>query len=122
MVAIPVELPASSRPQLVRDFADALTSRRVPYAAAIHDLPGDHDNPHCHMILRDRGFDDGRRVMMTSEAGSTEWIRGTWERVANGALERAGYYERIDRRSLFERGIDRRPGFHRGPDRRPFAA
>jgi len=122
MVAIPAELAASSRSQLVREFADALTERRVPYAAAIHDMLGDDDNPHCHMILRDRAFEGSRRVMMTSESGSTEWIRQVWERTANAALEREGRYERIDRRSLVERGIDRLPGFHLGPNRRSSAA
>lgn len=35
--------------------------------------------------------------------------REDWERIANAALERAGSAERIDRRSLLERGLSRLP-------------
>jgi hypothetical protein len=121
MVAIPAELPQWLRPDLIRTFGERLSGGRVPYAAAIHDLAGDDDNPHCHMILRDRDLETGRRVLRTSDAGSTEYIREVWETVANEALASAGYYERIDRRTLFEQGLDRRPGVHRGPDRRAVA-
>jgi len=121
MVAIPCELPPCLRTELIQTFAERLSQGRLPYAAAIHDLAGDDDNPHCHMILRDRDLETGRRVLRTSDAGSTEYIREVWETVANEALANAGYYERIDRRTLFEQGLDRRPGFHRGPDRRAVA-
>jgi hypothetical protein len=117
MVAIPAELPAWLRPGLIREFGERLSGGRIPYAAAIHDMAADDDNPHCHMILRDRDLETGRRVLRTSEAGSTEYLREVWETVANAALADAGCYEKIDRRSWFSQGVDRRPGWHRGPDR-----
>ena len=37
--------------------------------ATIHDGPGDADNPHTHIIFRNRDAETGRRVTMTSEPG-----------------------------------------------------
>lgn len=62
-----------------------------------------------------RTHPDGRPVMIESNAESWnsaayyERCREDWEKTANQALERAGSAERIDRRSLLERGIARLP-------------
>lgn len=62
-----------------------------------------------------RTHPDGRPVMVESNAESWnsaayyERCREQWENIANRALERAGSPERIDRRSLLERGIARMP-------------
>jgi hypothetical protein len=115
-VALPRELNADQQRALVRDYCDKLTRCEVPYYAAIHAGPKDADNPHAHIILRDRDFVTGKRVMQTSEKGSTDRFREEWETAANRALERAGRDERIDRRSLKEQGIDREPTRHEGPN------
>lgn len=58
---------------------------------------------------------DGRPVMVESNADSWnsnlyyETCREQWEGIANAALARAGSAERIDRRSLLERGLARLP-------------
>lgn len=58
---------------------------------------------------------DGRPVMVASNAQSWncpdyyERCREAWENIANEALARAGSEERIDRRSLLERGLARMP-------------
>jgi len=58
---------------------------------------------------------DGRPVMVASNAQSWncpeyyERCREAWENIANAALEKAGSAERIDRRSLLERGLSRLP-------------
>lgn len=58
---------------------------------------------------------DGRPVMVVSNARSWnspdyyEQCREDWENTANAALARAGSAERIDRRSLLERGLSRLP-------------
>ncbi|EQB16948.1 MobQ family relaxase [Sphingobium lactosutens] len=58
---------------------------------------------------------DGRPVMVESNAHSWnsadyyERCREDWENTANAALARAGSAERIDRRSLLERGLARMP-------------
>jgi hypothetical protein len=52
--------------------------------------------------------------MLTTERGSTERFRDGWENAANRALERNGFEERIDRRSLAAQGIEREPQLHVG--------
>lgn len=58
---------------------------------------------------------DGRPVMVASNAQSWncpdhyERCREAWENIANAALAKAGSAERIDRRSLLERGLSRLP-------------
>ena len=95
------------------------------------------EQPHAHVMLTmrplvDGGFGnkvrhdwvpdpdgrthpDGRPVMVVSNAKSWncpdyyERCRADWENTANAALARAGSAERIDRRSLLERGLSRLP-------------
>lgn len=116
LVALPRELDAAERVQLVRDFAAEVTGGRTPWLAAIHDMGEDAGNPHAHIIIRDRDHETGKRSIGTSEKGSTDRIREQWERMANQALERAGLEARIDRRSLAAQGLDRQAGIHVGPN------
>lgn len=95
------------------------------------------EQPHAHVLLTMRplcaeGFglksrhdwvpdptgrthDDGRPVMVVSNKDSWnspdyfEHCREDWENIANAALQQAGSTERIDRRSLLERGLSRLP-------------
>src|SRR5262245_53569232 len=114
-VALPKELSRDQNIELLQEFGERMTEGRTPWMAAIHDGPGDADNPHTHLILRDRDVDSGRRVMLTTEAGSTERFRKAWEEEVNKALERAGLEVHVDRRSLADQGIDREPQIHVGP-------
>jgi hypothetical protein len=114
IVALPSELSREQNIELLQAYGERLTQGRTPWMAAIHDGPGDVDNPHAHIIFRDRDIETGRRVMLTTEAGSTQRLRQAWEEEANLALEHAGREERIDRRSLAEQGIDREPQLHVG--------
>ncbi|MHA3916708.1 MobA/MobL family protein [Halovulum sp. GXIMD14793] len=100
-LALPLELDAQQRVDLVRAFVEELSEGKpVPWLAAIHDNEQDADNPHCHLIIRDRHVETGKRAIGMSEKGSTERARETWERAANTFLLQAGSNERIDRRSL----------------------
>ena len=62
-----------------------------------------------------RTYEDGRPMMVVSNKDSWncpdyfERCREDWENIANAALERAGVADRIDRRSLLERGLSRLP-------------
>lgn len=95
------------------------------------------EQPHAHVLLTMRplcaeGFglksrhdwvpdptgrthEDGRPVMVVSNKDSWnspdyfEHCREDWENIANAALQQAGSTERIDRRSLLERGLSRLP-------------
>ncbi|MEO1724951.1 MAG: MobA/MobL family protein [Pseudomonadota bacterium] len=125
-IAIPRELSPQQRMELVRDFAKGITKDRVPWLAAIHASGKDAHNPHCHLVIRDRDIDTGKRVLRLSdsprdrakaglEPKAVEYVRAQWEHYANQALERAGHDVRIDRRSLEAQGIDREPTIHIGP-------
>jgi hypothetical protein len=114
VVALPLELTHEQNLKLLEEFGERMTEGRASWMAAVHDGPGDADNPHAHIIFRDRDIDTGRRVMLTTEQGSTERFRDGWEQEANIALERAGFDERIDKRSLKDQGIDREPQIHVG--------
>lgn len=114
MVAIPIELTKEQRNALVADYLEEVTGNLVPWYAAIHETGEDMNNPHAHIIIRDRSFIDGRRVVQTSEKGSTQHFRKKWTERANKALLEANHTERIDNRSLKAQGIDREPTRHRG--------
>lgn len=114
-IALPRELDAVQRVELVRAFAAEVTQGRVPWLAAVHDQGKDAENPHAHVVLRDRDLETGKMALRMSQSGSTEMLRETWERVCNAALERAGVDERIDRRTLEAQGIEREPTKHIGP-------
>lgn len=131
ILALPKELTLEQQAQLVQNFAEELTQQRASWFAAIHAKGKDADNPHCHLIVRDRDVVTGRRVVMFS-AGAKEMkeklskgqktpttlrmIREMWSRQANGALEAAGRPERIDHRTLVEQGISRPAQVHEGPN------
>lgn len=124
-VALPRELDAQQRWQLVREFAEDVTQGRASWIAAFHDKGKDAHNPHAHLVFRDRDPATGKRVAELSEASSTERLRVLWEEYANRALASAGRLERIDRRTLKAQGIDREATIHEGPqaqqmDRRGF--
>lgn len=113
MLALPRELTAEQQAALVRDFAEEVTLGRASWLAAVHQ---DHpDNPHAHLVIRDKDPETGKRVVGLSEKGSTDRLREAWEIAANLALEKAGREERIDRRSLKDQGVDREATIHVGP-------
>lgn len=114
MLALPRELNAEQRVALVRAYAESVTQGRASWLAAFHEAEKDAENPHVHLVIRDRDPETGRRVAMLSEKGSTERLRLLWEKHANQALEQARRPERIDRRTLEAQGIKRKPTIHEG--------
>jgi len=131
VLALPRELTPQQRVELVREFAEHLTQGRASWFAAIHANGKDQNNPHCHLLVRDRDVATGERVVMFS-AGQKEIrlrahqgksapttlkvIREQWAAHANRALERAGRTERIDQRRLVDQGDYRRAQVHEGPN------
>ena len=115
MVALPRELHPLQRQKLIREYCERITQGRAPWLAAIHDKGKDADNPHAHIIIRDRDIKTGRRVAKLSEKGSCQRLRKLWAETANEALERAGQAARIDHRSLRDQKADHTPERHRGP-------
>lgn len=115
MLALPRELSPEERADLVRDFARQVGQGKAPWLAAIHDKGKDTENPHAHLVIRDKDPETGKRVACLSEKGSTERLRELWEATANAHLQRAGHTARIDRRTLAAQGIDRKAQIHVGP-------
>ena len=114
MAALPKELHPLQRQKLVRRYCERITKGRAPWLAAIHDKGKDANNPHAHIIIRDRDIGTGKRVAQLSEKGSCQRLRAQWEEEANEALSRAGQKARIDHRSLKDQKINKSPGQHRG--------
>ena len=114
MVALPIELNKDQRRALVQEYLEEVTGNLVPWYAAIHQKGEDSHNPHAHILIRDRSLSDGRRVIQTSEKGSTQHFRIKWSESVNKALSRANCSQSIDHRSLKAQGIDRQPTRHRG--------
>lgn len=121
MLALPRELDAEQRYELVRAFAEDMTNGEAPWFAAFHDLGKDAANPHCHLIIRDRHPETGKRVIGMSESGSTERLREAWERECNQALELARQPARVSRLTLEAQGIQREPTIHEGVRARQMA-
>lgn len=131
VIALPRELSLKDNASLIRSFAETLTKGRASWFAAIHAEKKDRNNPHCHLIVRDRDVATRKRVVMFS-AGAKEMaeriakgktkpttlkmIRELWEREANRALKQAGRSERIDHRRLVDQGIYRQAQVHEGPN------
>ena len=149
--ALPKELNEGQRRELASGFAKRLTDgERLPYTLAVHR--GEGENPHAHLMFSERANDGIKRPAeqwfkrynrsdsekggaRKSRAGSDrDWMdktREAWEKAANEALDRGGYGEQIDRRSLAERRdeaersgdlelaaeLSREPNVHLGPAR-----
>jgi MobA/MobL family len=71
VLALPLELTRQQQIELVQAFAEDLTQGRASWFAAIHGRGKDRTNPHCHLLVRDRDVQTGKRVVMFS-AGKKE--------------------------------------------------
>jgi ATP-dependent exoDNAse (exonuclease V) alpha subunit len=132
-VALPHELNAHQRRELVRGFALELAERHgCAVDVAIHapHREGDARNHHAHILATTRAvteaglgaktdieLKDADRTKRGLCSGKHEItaIRERWAALVNEHLAAHGRSERIDHRSLAERGEDREPTFHKGP-------
>ena len=132
MIALPVELTAEQRHEVLHDFMEELGEGRISWCAAHHDTGDDAHNPHAHVVFKDADIDTGRKVIGTTtssrdvrEAKEHGWkvpprtttadMRKMWCEHLNDYMERAGIDIRYDPRKLKEQGIDRDPEIHIGP-------
>ena len=113
-IALPRELDADQRRQLVQRFANLITKDRASWFAAIHQIGADAHNPHVHLLVRDRDITTGKRVFGLSERGSCERVRSLWQDVCNTALQDAAQAVQIDRRSFYRRKLAQIAQRHRG--------
>jgi ATP-dependent exoDNAse (exonuclease V) alpha subunit len=113
ILAVPPELSADAQFQTAVDWAqkELVTSGMVAEVSLHHSKSG--KNPHVHILCTMRKL-DGEKF---SAKKPREWNdvallvkqRESWADAVNSALEKAGRDERVDHRSLKDRGIDRAP-------------
>ncbi len=114
-IALPAELDATQRRELVREFAREISDRHgVAVDIAVHapGREGDNRNHHAHLLVTTRrltkdGLGEKTRELDQKQTGEVERWRERWAEVQNRALERANVSERVDHRSLKDQGIKR---------------
>ncbi len=113
VLAVPPELSDKEQFQCAVDWVKKdLVSRGMVAEVSLHH-PKSGTNPHVHVLCTLRKLDGDE----FSDKKSREWNeqpllchwRESWCNAANAALEKAGRPERVDHRSLKDRGIDRIP-------------
>ena len=137
VIALPDELDADQRKDLAKEFATALVDRYGVIAdLAIHEPSkgGNDKNHHAHIMLTTRKaqLDPDHKLILTTKAdielsnskrksldmGTTQedikQIREIWADLANKALERAGYREKIDHRSYADQNNGLQATIHEG--------
>ena len=116
MVALPAELTHAQKQTLTREYVRGeFTGKGMIADIGYHDF--ESHNPHAHIMLTMREVDAegfGKKRREWNKRQVLERQRKAWEEYANRALARAGFEERIDRRTLKEQGIEREPQIHLG--------
>ena len=113
ILAVPPELTADSQFQTAVDWAQThlVNSGMVAEVSLHHTKTG--KNPHVHILATLRRFDgdnfSSKKAREWNDVGLLVKQRESWAEAVNGALEKAGRNERVDHRSLKDRGIDREP-------------
>ena len=116
VVALPIELDKQAQKSLVFSFANKIFVEQGMVAdIALHDLKS--HNPHAHILLTMRRFEDGefgkKERAWNDKSLIVKW-RKDWANWTNKALMQAGSMERIDERSYAERGIKKVATKHLG--------
>src|ERR1039458_4769949 len=120
-ISLMCELTFDQNLDLLRDFVKKTWIDQGMLADIAIHAPGhdsDERNVHAHILLTMRvitadGFGNKQREW-NDRKDFKQW-RKAWADFANAALERGGFAERIDHRSLVEQGLDREPTIHVGP-------
>jgi hypothetical protein len=132
-VALPYELNATQRLELVRAFAQELADRHgcaVDVAVHAPHREGDTRNHHAHLLTTTRAVattglgtktdielkdtDRARKGLGPARSEVTA-IRERWATLVNEHLAQHGHAARIDHRSLDAQGLEREPTQHKGP-------
>lgn len=137
-VALPRELTAEQRKELVRDFVRQEIGDKHAYSVAIHCPRASlekGEQPHAHIMYSERTIDGIDRDpdqyfkrynakapekggCQKDSAGTQERLQATrqrWAEKQNEHLARHGHQVRVDHRSLKDQGIEREPERHLGP-------
>lgn len=128
IITLPRELTHEQNHKLIKRYVqEQYVNRGMIADVSLHNFEGKNPNPHVHILLTTRriekdGFaakkEDDWRPKITKDPKTKRAIidpeyikaeRQIWEGYYNHALEQAGRDERVDCRSLKDRGIDKIP-------------
>jgi hypothetical protein len=120
LCALPKELSVRENFQLAVEWAQKeLVSRGMIVEVSMHN-PNGGSNPHVHMQATLRRLDgdhfSAKKAREWNDRALVPYWRESWANAVNAALEKAGFEERVDHRSLKDRGIDREPEPKLGPE------
>lgn len=113
ILSLPKELNAKQQMELAVGWAQKeLVSKGMVAEVSLHN-PANGKNPHVHILTTMRTIDGDH----FSPKKPREWNdkallieqRASWAAFVNDALEKAGREERVDHRSLKDRGLDKIP-------------
>ena len=123
IASLPRGLNREQQIELIRGWCqEEFVSKGFVVDLAVHKSRGGN-NPHAHVLVTLRpvagdGFGkkpdtagkfNGRGAAGLGAKNELDGWRESWEKHVNSALEKSGREERVDRRSLKDRGIDRAP-------------
>jgi hypothetical protein len=120
-ISLMSELSLDKNIELLRAFVkEQWVDRGMIADIAIHEPgpDGDARNIHAHIMLTMREIDEdgfGQKQRDWNDKNELMQWREAWAKHANHMLEREGFEERIDHRSLIDQGIGREPTIHVGP-------
>jgi len=116
MIALPAELSHDQKEALAREYVqEEFVSQGMIADIGYHDF--ESHNPHAHIMLTMRSVSEdgfGKKQRDWNKRAAIAAHRQAWAAHANQALDRAGYAERIDHRSLEDQGVEREPQIHLG--------
>jgi ATP-dependent exoDNAse (exonuclease V) alpha subunit len=113
ILAVPPELSADAQFQTAVDWArqELVAKGMIAEVSLHHSKTG--NNPHVHILCTMRKLDgdkfSAKKATEWNDVGLLVQQRESWANAVNAALEKAGRPERVDHRSLKERGISREP-------------
>lgn len=118
-ISLPKELSLEQQIELTKEYVkENFVGKGMIADFSIHHAGHEHENispynPHAHIMLTMRdvdenGFSKKKNRDWNKKSHLNEW-RENWSETANKFLEKYGFDERIDHRTLAEQGIDREP-------------
>src|SRR5271156_1911765 len=113
ILAVPKELSSNEQFQAAVGWAQSeLVSKGMIAEVSLHN-PKSGKNPHVHILATMRTLEgdkfSAKKPREWNDKGLLVHWRESWCKAENDALEKAGRPERVDHRSLKDRGIDRIP-------------
>lgn len=114
--ALPIELNCDQQIDLIKGYVkESFVDKGMIADISIHD--NSKGNPHVHIMLTTRELTEdgfGKKNREWNKKENIEQWREQWAIHTNKSLEKYGFKERIDHRTLKEQGIDRIPEIHVG--------